>query len=241
MNLRSYKILFLKEINESKYRIISFYLFCVLITYLFLLNKDVINFKNNATNIINTNEELYQLIELKFFFLTMMIIFSSSLFLVIENIVKEKENRTLEVFLTLPLSDKEIILGKIFHVLAFTYIYVLFNLTNIQIYFYPDHFYFFKSIKLLIFVFITTPNLLFLFAVLGILISSMNTSFRKAQNIAILILIPFQFILFVYLNGSYVLSYFDLIVATFLIFVINVLVFFYGSKLFVREKMIMRY
>lgn len=164
---------------------------------------------------------------------------------VLESVIVEKEGRTLEVMLALPISDQEILIGKMGGSMAmgigFSWLIFLIHVVFLG-YRYSDtilpHLI---SIEWIILVTIFSPVMSFIVNSLGVIVAIWLKKLTTAANLGILILSPFFLFVFFISFGRIILDLKSLIFMSFSGSVTGILLFLAARYIFEREKLILRY
>ncbi|MBD3330283.1 ABC transporter permease subunit [Candidatus Peregrinibacteria bacterium] len=247
-----------KEFHEHKKRVFWTFVSMLMISALFLLpaifdpwESDTQLFEKyiNKNQLMKTadrsNVFVMFLIDIKLPLYIFLATFLSPLFGIMESIINEKENRTLEALFVLPTTDQEIIFGKmlvslssgimlpwllyIFYMLLFSF---MCN-TTIAL--------FFLQFKWLFIMIILVPNSAFFINLVGISIASNTKTLQSCYLYAFIILSPLFVILILVSIGTIFISIKILLVITILLIPLTVLSFFIAIWSFRREKILLRY
>jgi ABC-type Na+ efflux pump permease subunit len=247
-----------KEFHEQKIRIFWTFLTMFFISALFLLpaifdpwESDTQLFekylsKNQSMNEADrSNAFVMFLIDIKFPLYIFLATFLSPLFGIMESIIKEKENRTLEALFVLPVKDQEIILGKMLVSLSsgimlpwFIYIsyFLLFTFAcNSAIALFLIQF------KWLFIMIALVPTCSFFINLVGITIASNVANIQSCYLYSFLILSPLFIVLILVSIGAVFISIKILLVTTILLIPVTILFYFIATKAFKREKILLRY
>jgi ABC-type Na+ efflux pump permease subunit len=155
----------------------------------------------------------------------------------------EKERKTIEALLATPISDTEMLLGKVLvsfipamaiTLVAFSVYATIVDITTFSL---------FGSLLL--------PNLVWVIMVLGVaptlalcsvgltvIISSRVKGFKEAQQISAVLLLPVLGIVFAQLTGFMILGPEVLAILIGVLALVNVAIFYVGKKLFKREEIL---
>lgn len=167
------------------------------------------------------------------------------LFLTIDLIVKEKEEWTIENLFSLPVTDFEILLGKVLVGLITTIFLIwFFYFSALIVSFYYDYkflLFHIVSVKWLFSIFILVPLIYYSINVVAITISCLVNKYQTSQFIAVLVLSPFM-ILFVLLSDGTLIFYNSYMILFFVfILIISIIFSIISLKLFDREKILIRF
>jgi len=171
--------------------------------------------------------------------------FTSPFLGVLESVINEKENRTLEGLLSLPISDREILIGKMggsmIAGICLTWLMFLMHLVFFAIHLPDIIFLHLLSAKWISLVLIFSPIISYIANSIGILLSVWLKKLNTAANLGILILCPFFLFVFLISSGKIVLNVKSIIVMSFVGLIIGSVLFFIAERLFNREKLLLRY
>jgi len=261
IKIRNIQTVFLKQAKDYKIRLIIMIPFFLLLISVFLVpifSAEGLTSLTGFGNYIkpysifypSLNEnELTVIIyfDIKLIPYLLMIAIMAPMFLTTEAIVSEKENRTIENLFSLPISDGEIIIGKIavsFFTTLILIVAIYFSVL-FSAYFFDMQFLFayLTSFKWILLVFLLIPSLNFLFNLLTIFISGKVNNVQTANYLVLLCLVPF-FIPYVILTKSGTLFFLNinyLIIFTAIVFLLNLLFFKVSIRFFNRERILINY
>jgi len=203
----------------------------------------IYDLKINNVSSIDVSE--IRLLNVNIPFLIIFPSFLAPLFFTIDSIIEEKNNRTLESLLVLPLTDREILYGKmaigIFSGIMSSWGLHIFCFILALIF--PGYLLFVSlaSIKWILISLSIVPALAFFSNTIGIIIAITFKKIQTAHICAFLILSPF-FVFFFLMNLELVIIPLEFLVLSFLVVnTINILLFKISTKLFRREWLLLRY
>jgi ABC-type Na+ efflux pump permease subunit len=155
----------------------------------------------------------------------------------------EKERNTLEALLATPLTDAELLLGKILvsfipgmgvTILSF----LLYTVTIDLLTFESFGAYIMPTVPWLVLIFILAPSLSLLGIAVTVIVSSRVKGFREAQQLSALLVIPVLALLFGQASGYLMLGSVVMIALALGIGVVDLVVFSFGLRLFQRENIL---
>lgn len=204
------------------------------------------NFKSDLipSNISAENIGLYALLIFFFMPLFLLIPIMISTVLASSSFVGEKEKRTIEGLLYTPLSDSELLMGKLISVLVPS---VLLTWASVFLYgIVLDVFGYgvfeaviFPTVDWVLMMFVISPLLTFFSTMLVLMVSQRSKSSKSAQSVAMILLVPIIGMMISQASGLMVFgTKFELILAIILI-ALNVITFKIITKMFVREKIVL--
>ncbi len=202
-------------------------------------------YKNQNHQLDSSNLVIIILTDIKLLNYLLTMTFVIPLFLTIDLIVKEKEERTIENLFSLPLTDIEILLGKTLVSLISTIfiVWFLYFVTLIITYLYDYKFLMVHMVegKWLFSVFMLIPAISYLINVVAITISCLVNKYQTSQFIAVFVLFPFMVFFVLVSDGTLIFynSYF-LLLFLFTLFA-SVIFTIISLKLFNREKILIRF
>jgi ABC-type Na+ efflux pump permease subunit len=175
----------------------------------------------------------------QFFILLVPVMISS--FIAADAIIGEKERRTIEVLLALPMTDQEILLGKILGsiipAVVSTWIFAIPHVLIVDILTYkPLGILLLPDLRFILFVSLFTPLLGFITVTFIIMISSRVANTRDAQQVTGILVLPIILLII----GQMYLVLFDvsLIVIGIVILIVFSFIFFkISTNVFNREKL----
>lgn len=156
----------------------------------------------------------------------------------------EKERKTIEALLATPISDSELLLGKIlvsfipamfitllaFGVYAAIVDVITFGMFNGMLLLPNSNF--------LVLIFGVAPTIALCSIGLTVIISAKVKGFKEAQQISVVLLLPVLGLVFAQLSGFLVLGPIILTALTGLLAVVDVAIFYFGVKIFQREEIL---
>jgi len=155
----------------------------------------------------------------------------------------EKERKTLEGLLYTPLTDQELILGKILVAwiptvgvswLCFALYTFIINALGFDLF----HYLFFPTATWLILIFWLVPMVSFFSLSLIVLVSEKVTEVWEAQQISALLLVPLLGLVASQASGAIYINTDMVFVAGFTFFILDVFVYWLIVKIFDRERMV---
>jgi len=253
------RYLIYKELRERKIRHIAGFVLLSIISGLFFFPR-FFGLDDKFTDIISTLIPLYQksfpllpgeklslIIYTDIFFPVFILIpaITSPFLGVLESVIIEKENRTLEGLLSLPLSDKEILFGKmsssIIAGICITWLLFLIHMVFFAVYLPNILFFHLLSAKWIFLVLILCPVISYIVNSMGIILAIWLKKLNTAGNLGIIILCPFFFFVFLISFGKINLNVMSIIIMSTIGFIIGSGLFFIAIRLFNREKLLLRY
>lgn len=204
----------------------------------FIKNVDISSFPHD----IKAGSEVVYAI-LMYFFIPLFLLIPIMIATVIasSSFVGEKENKTLEGLLYTPLTNKELILGKILAsavpamiatVISVFFYGILIDTFGIKIFGRAI----FPNLNWIIIVLLLNPLIVFLAIALIIFVSPYVKTSKSAQSVATLLIFPIIAALISQASGAILLGTFPIILISIFIFIIDIVAFLFISKQFDREK-----
>lgn len=258
MKIYNLKMILRKQINEFRIRLFFF----IPLYFVFILVFIVSDFNNGEFKkivLMKNIQEYYKILysnysqtilnhiiflDIRLMNYLLITTFIIPLFWTTEMIVREKEERTIEHLFVLPVKDSEIIWGKMLLSIISTIslIIILYVICYLYIYYkYPSQVSnYMLSFKWISTIFIGTPLLSIFVNFVAIILSSLTNKFQTAQYLAVLFLTPFFALYLLFYNGTLILGTNFLVTVFILLFCIDVIFIKYVSKLFNREKILLR-
>jgi len=183
----------------------------------------------------------------------MLVYFFSPFFLIIpvmsssviaaDSFAGEKERNTLEALLATPITDSELLLGKILvsfipgmgvTIIGFTLYVLTVNVLTVEIF----GQYIMPTVPWLVLIFVLSPAIALLGVGTTVIISARVKGFRDAQQLSALLVIPVIGLLIGQGSGYLMLGSNAMIILALFIGVIDVVVFRFGLRLFQRENIL---
>ncbi|WP_353679658.1 ABC transporter permease subunit [Rosettibacter firmus] len=259
MKINNIKIIFMHQIKVNKLRLLFLLPGFMIIILMFIL-PTIVDYQsiqvNNYSELLslyrqqnplldNNNLIIIMLTDIKLLNYLLVMSFIIPMFLTIDFIVKEKEERTIENLFSLPITDFEILLGKILVSLITTIIIIWFFYfsTLIVSYYYNYRFLLSHlfSLKWLFSIFILIPVISYFINIVAITISCLVNKYQTSQFVATLVLSPFM-VFFVLISNGTLIFYNRYLIFLFVFTLITSIVFSKISiKLFNRERMLVRF
>lgn len=166
-------------------------------------------------------------------------------FLALSTMTAEKEQKTLECLLLLPVSDREILVSKILSSTPFallgTWCVYLISAFFAASFHSSVHSFFLFDGRFLVEVLVLVPSLAILSAFGGIIVSINTADTRTAQSLAFIPQILLASVSLFLAVGAINLSWGFLFVTAILVTVLNILGFGIATVSFKRERMLLRY
>ncbi len=156
----------------------------------------------------------------------------------------EKERRTIEALLATPISDSELILGKILAsfipslfvtILSFIIYSIIVDILSFNIF---SGKLLLPNVLWLILIFGLSPVVAFASIGLTVMVSAKAKGFREAQQISVILLIPIFILIFGQATGFFFLGPLMLIALTDIFVIADVFLFYISVKLFRREEIL---
>ena len=155
----------------------------------------------------------------------------------------EKERNTLEALLATPLTDAELMLGKI--LISFipgmgvTLLgFLLYTATTDYLTHQSFGMYIMPSTPWLVMIFVLAPVVSLLSIGLTVIISSRVKGFREAQQLSAMLVIPIMGLLFGQASGFLILGSRVILILSLIVLVIDLVVFRFGLAVFQRENIL---
>ncbi len=162
-----------------------------------------------------------------------------------ETIIGEKERKTMEALLASPLSEAELVTGKILSsfipsVAGTAFAAIIYSLiTNIMIYPFTNSLLFLDALSL-VFLFVIAPLLSILSVELMILISTRVTSVRDAYQLGSLVVLPLMMLIIGIVVSYFFISVIALIGAVAILLILCAIFFKIATNVFDRERAIVK-
>ncbi len=158
----------------------------------------------------------------------------------------EKERKTIEALLATPISDDELLLGKILvsfipsmtvTILSFTVYTIVVDLLTYDIF---NGKYILPNTTWLLLIFGAAPAVAF--ATIGLIvgISARVKGFREAQEISGVLIIPIVMLIAGQATGAFFLGTNTLLIMVVVLVILDIMIFYIGKMLFEREKILVR-
>ena len=259
MKINNIKKIFMHQIKVNKLRLLLSLPGFMIVILIFIL-PSIIDYQNIRLNnysellslyrqqnpsLDNNNLTIIMLTDIKLLNYLLTLTFIIPLFLTIDLIVKEKEERTIENLFSLPISDFEILLGKVLVSLLTTIILIwFFYFSTLIVSYYYNYMFLIShiiSVKWLFSIFILIPVISYFINVVAITISCLVNKYQTSQFVAVLVLSPFM-IFFVLLSNGTLIFYNSYLILLFVFTLITSIAFSKISiKLFNREKILIKF
>lgn len=158
----------------------------------------------------------------------------------------EKERKTMESLVLLPISKTELIVGKVLSafvpsiLLSFFYFGILGLITNLVLLeFLEGNILIFTDLSWILLIFLFTPVLSFFNILITTIVSSRAKNFKNAQSISGLLILPVLALLFTQIFNPAFLNPVSILILTGIIFLICLLFLRIGNKLLDIERLIL--
>jgi len=155
----------------------------------------------------------------------------------------EKERNTLEALLAMPLTDSELLFGKILvgfvpSVIITFVSFIIYTVTVDLLTFRRFGVYILPTLPWLVMIIVLAPAIALLGIGVTVVISSKVKGFREAQQLSAMLVVPVLALVFGQASGYLILGGSVIIVLSIIIGIIDFLVFRFGLFLFQREKIL---
>ena len=156
----------------------------------------------------------------------------------------EKERKTIEGLLATPLSDGELMLGKILvsfipsmavTLLAFIGYCISVDVMSLRIF---EGMLLLPNMNWILLIFFLSPAVALTAIGLTVTVSSRVGGFREAQQISILLILPVLGLLFGQASGAIIIGPTMILTLTVILLFLNIIIFKIGLKLFQREEIL---
>lgn len=157
--------------------------------------------------------------------------------------VGEKEHKTLEGLLYTPLSDKEMLLGKVIASfipsIVITYgAIVLYGITVNLFGWKQFHQLIFPNGAWLSLILLIIPSMTFLSICLVMMVANKAKSMKSAQSVALFLVVPIIGLIISQASGIMLLGYQTILIAGFVLIILDIIIFLLLVKSFNRDKMV---
>ena len=158
----------------------------------------------------------------------------------------ERERKTIEALLATPISDSELLLGKILvsfipamlvTFVSFSVYAVLVDITTFGMF---NGMLLLPTVNFLIMIFGVAPTLALCSIGLTVMISAKVKGFKEAQQISVVLLLPVLGIVFGQMSGALILGPIVLAALIGILSLVDIAVFYFGVKIFRREEILSR-
>ncbi|MBT3283806.1 ABC transporter permease [Candidatus Bathyarchaeota archaeon] len=167
----------------------------------------------------------------------------SSSVIAADSFAGEKERNTLEALLATPITDSELLLGKILvsfipgmGVTIFGFILYVLTVNVLTVETFGQ--YILPTVPWLVLIFVLSPAISLLGIGTTVIVSSRVKGFREAQQLSALLVIPVIGLLFGQGSGYLMLGSNAMIILALFILAIDVVIFRFGLRLFQRENIL---
>jgi ABC-type Na+ efflux pump permease subunit len=167
----------------------------------------------------------------------------SSSVIAADSFAGEKERNTIEALLATPLTDSELLLGKILvsfipgmgvTILGFILYTATIDFLTVESF----GAYIMPTVPWLVMIFVLAPIISLLAIGVSVIVSSKVKGFREAQQLSALLIIPIMALLFGQATGYLVLGSTVMIILAAVLGVVDIIVFRIGLRLFHRENIL---
>lgn len=202
----------------------------------------------------NIQAEIGQMTEQQIAVYIMALYFFSPFFLIIpvmassvlssDSFAGEKERKTIEALLATPLSDSELLLGKILvsfipamiiTIGSFVLYTIIVDVATFSLF---NGSLLLPNVVWLIMIFGVAPTITLCSIGLTVLISAKVKGFKEAQQISVILLLPILALVFAQISGALILGPLILAAVIGLFALIDIGVFYFGVKIFRREEIL---
>ncbi len=170
----------------------------------------------------------------------------TSVILSVDSFAGEKERKTIESLTLLPISKKELIIGKTLAafipsiLLSFIFFVIVGIEINILVWAHLDgNILIFKDLTWLLTVFMLTPIITFLNVLISVIISSRVKSFKSAQSITSLLVTPVLAILFIQMFNPAFLSPLMIVLISAILGGLCLIFLYFGKRWLDIERLIL--
>ena len=156
----------------------------------------------------------------------------------------ERERKTIEALLATPISDSELLLGKILvsfipamavTVVSFAVYTVIVDITTVGLF---NGMLLLPNATWLIMILGVAPTLALCSIGLTVIISAKVKGFKEAQQISVLLLLPVLGLVFAQISGVLILGPAILVLLIGILATVDIVVFYLGTKIFRREEIL---
>jgi ABC-2 type transport system permease protein len=201
------------------------------------------NIQNKILELTITQQYIY--VMLVYFFAPFFLIIPvmSSSVIAADSFAGEKERNTIEALMATPLTDSELLLGKILvsfipsmgvTIFGFILYTITVDLLTHQIF----GMYIMPTIPWILMILLLSPILSLLAIGATVIISSRVKGFREAQQVSALLVIPILALLFGQASGFLIMGSSMMILMSLLLGLVDIVVFKVGLRLFQRDKIL---
>jgi len=191
------------------------------------------------------NQSIIYIMVLYFFapFFLIIPVMSSSV-LGSDSFAGERERKTIEALLATPISDSELLIGKILvsFIPAMLITFVSFGIYTVVVdsitYGMFNGMLLLPNLNFLIMIFGVTPTLALCSIGLTVIISAKVKGFREAQQISVVLLIPVLGLVFAQISGLLILGPLVLTALIGILAVVDIVVFYLSLQIFQREEIL---
>lgn len=156
----------------------------------------------------------------------------------------ERERKTIEALLATPISDSELLMGKILvsfipamivTLASFTVYTVIIDAVTFELF---NGMLLLPNLNFLIMIFGVAPTLALCSIGLTVIISAKVKGFKEAQQISVLLLLPVLGLVFAQFSGALILGPLVLLALIGILSIVDIAVFYGGVKIFQREEIL---
>lgn len=203
---------------------------------------------------LSVQEQLAGMTEIQVMIYVMAIYFFAPFFLIIplmassviasDSFAGEKERKTIEALLATPISDSELLFGKmlvsfipsmIVTIVSFVMYTVIFDVLSFGLF---DGMLLLPNLDWLLLIFGLAPTVALASIGLTVIISAKVKGFREAQQISVILLLPILGLVFGQISGALIFGPAVIVVLTALFVVIDFVIFRIGVNMFKREEIL---
>ena len=236
-------------------------IFAVLLPGISILAPDDVSTSSDFNMIVNMISALPESVQAQIMRLTptqqniyiMLVYFFAPFFLIIpvmsssviasDSFAGEKERNTLEALLATPLTDSELMLGKILVSfipgMGVTLLgFLLYTATTDYLTYQSFGMYIMPNTPWLMMIFVLAPVVSLLSIGLAVIISSRVKGFREAQQLSAMLVVPIIGLLFGQASGFLILGSRVILILSLVVLVIDLVVFRVGLVIFQRENIL---
>jgi len=238
----------LKEIWENTYMRLTLLSFPIFITFLATLIVFSISIENRIPIFMYTNNFVYnnnlvivaEHLVIPYFLLSVSLV---PVVLATHSLIGEKYGNTIEVLLSAPITDRDILLGKIIAVflpvtLLFMISFLSFTFLVDYVTFVMNHAIYLPDAYSILSICITGPLYAFLATTSGLIISSRVNDIKAAQQIGSIVILP---VLGLLIMAQYNMGIYPMIVFSAILFILDIILFEIAVYVFKREEVLVRW
>ena len=156
----------------------------------------------------------------------------------------ERERKTIEALLATPISDSELLLGKILvsfipamivTTASFAVYAIIVDVVTVGMF---NGMILLPTVNFLIMIFGVAPTLALCSIGLSVIISAKVKGFKEAQQISVVLLLPVLGLVFAQISGFLVLGPLVLVALIGILAIVDIAIFYVGVKIFKREEIL---